>query len=407
MEEGHLHHNMPAQPSTFQRDCEHSAIQERSMSVLSHNEVTSTAIDSFKLASQHRIYTNTGEQSQPQTLKIPDKDIFPRDSKLKTDAGIHEIENHANMSLKRDRRTSPMFANMTLKNRLTSSKFTQGLYETQNDNINCIRKTVEDYVREVKYLITNNQLKYSIAVHGRLATIILAAKITLSILQLYGDLSSGSLSLFAVMADASFDLMSNPTLLCNKAFSRVDPRKFPAAKARIEIVGRIWLCFLMIAVNFIIIAFSARDLAKGSSTKTSAFHLTSIIIISVTFITKSVLLLYCFSLRNQVSQARIFWEHHRNDIMINTIGILTSVGGIKLRWWTDPIGALMLSLLGCTMCLRNLYYEFQLLVGATADIEVQQLSTRICMFLPFCEQIMFNTNQRGKSYDLFPIYYHH
>lgn len=52
----------------------------------------------------------------------------------------------------------------------------------------------------------------------------------------------------------------------------------------------------------------------------------------VAFAAKSALFLYCFSLRNRYSQVRILWSDHRNSLLVNGFGILTSVGGSKLSW---------------------------------------------------------------------------
>lgn len=236
-------------------------------------------------------------------------------------------------------------------------------------------KPVEEHVRAAKEVNANNHLRYKIAVYGSFA-----ANVTLSIIQVYGAVSSGSLSLFTTMADAIFDPLSNLTLLlCNKAVHRVDPRKFPAGKARIETAGNICFCALMTGVSFILIAFSIRELVEGSESPTGSFHLPSVIAVAVAFATKLALFIYCWALRD-VSQIRILWEDHRNDLLINGFGILTSVGGSKLRWWIDPAGAIVLSVLIAGLWLTTAYGEFQLLVGVTADTKMQQLITYICMF---------------------------
>lgn len=96
----------------------------------------------------------------------------------------------------------------------------------------------------------------------------------MAILQVYGAVASGSLALFTTMADSIFDPLSNLTLiLCNRAVNRVDPRRFPSGKARIENAGNISFCFLMIAVSLILIVMSIRELAEGNGGKaTSEFH---------------------------------------------------------------------------------------------------------------------------------------
>ncbi|KAF9890392.1 hypothetical protein FE257_006060 [Aspergillus nanangensis] len=337
---------------------------------LSYNEATSTALEPN--SPQHRTNTNTtDEESQPPPRYTPENDPFQLATKLKTSEEIEQIQPRANTARKRDS-YGPKTPRVILNSK---QQQLQGFYHSQNENIERMLKPVEEHVRAARELNSNNQLKYKIAVYGSFA-----ANVILAVLQLYGAIASGSLSLFTTMADAIFDPMSNLTLLlCNKAVNRVDPRKFPAGKARIETAGNICFCFLMTSVSFILIAFSVRDLAVGSESETGEFHLPSVIAVAVAFCTKFVLFVYCFALRNNVSQIRILWEDHRNDLFINGFGILTSVGGSKLRWWIDPMGAVILSVLISGLWLHTAYHEFQLLIGVTADTKMQQLITYISM----------------------------
>jgi cation diffusion facilitator family transporter len=306
-------------------------------------------------------------ERQPSPTYTHENDPFRLSSRIKTQSEINLIT--ANTGRKRD-----IFNPLILTGQQSPSKL-QGFYEAQNDKIERLLKPVDEHVRQAKELNTANHLRYQIAVYGSFA-----ANVVLAILQVYGAVSSGSLSLFTTMADAIFDPASNLTLLlCNKAISKVDPRRFPAGKARIETAGNIVFCFLMTAVSFILIAFSMRELVGGSTSATNSFHLPSVIAVSIAFVTKLCLFLYCWALRNQYSQIRILWEDHRNDLMINGFGILTSVGGSKLRWWIDPMGAIILSFLIAILWLRTAYKEFQLLIGVTADTETQQLITYISM----------------------------
>jgi divalent metal cation (Fe/Co/Zn/Cd) transporter len=264
----------------------------------------------------------------------------------------------------------------------------QGFYENQNENIERMLKPVEEHVRAARELNSENSLKYKIAVYASFA-----ANVVLCAVQIYGAVSSGSLSLFTTMADAIFDPMSNLTLLlCNKAVNRVDPRKFPAGKARIETAGNICFCCLMTAVSLIIIAFSIREIVEGSDTLRAPFHLSSVIAVAVAFFTKLALFIYCFALRNQVSQIRILWEDHRNDLLINGIGVMTSILGSKVRWWIDPMGAIILSLIVSGLWLHSAYGEFQLLIGVTADTKMQQLITYICKSSQRVSKSMSDTN---------------
>lgn len=250
-----------------------------------------------------------------------------------------------------------------------------GFYNRQNETIERLLKSVEEHVAIAKKQEGDDGLKIQIAIWGSFI-----ANIVLCGLQLYGAITSGSLSLFTTMADAIFDPMSNVTLIVsNRAVKRVDPRRFPSGKARLETVGNIVFCFLMTSVSLILIAFSAKELVtREGEAGTNTFHLPSVIAVSCAFLTKLVLFLYTWTLKEKYSQVNILWQDHRNDLLINGFGILTSVGGAKLAWWIDPMGAIIISLIVSTNWLRTAFEEFLLLVGVVASVETQQLITYVC-----------------------------
>ncbi|KAL3424740.1 cation efflux family protein [Phlyctema vagabunda] len=257
----------------------------------------------------------------------------------------------------------------------SKAKKLQSFYETQNENIERLLKPVEDHCADAKEEAGADHLKFQIAVYGSFA-----ANIILAGLQLYGAISSGSLSLFTTMADSVFDPMSNIMLiLSNRAVKRVDPNRFPSGKARLETVGNIVFSFLMTSVSFILITFSIRDLVVGNEGELNKFHLPSVLAVAVAFSTKFGLWLYCWALKDKYSQIMILWQDHRNDLFINGFGILTSVGGSKLAWWIDPMGAIILSILISSNWLRTAFGEFMLLVGISASVETQQLITYVCL----------------------------
>ncbi|KAK4082160.1 uncharacterized protein Triagg1_1972 [Trichoderma aggressivum f. europaeum] len=284
----------------------------------------------------------------------------------KTDSDLEQIK--ANSSRKRDS------ANGAKKYAPKSDhRKLRGFYENQNATIERMLKSVEDHREEARIEQGEDKLKFKIAIYGSLA-----ANIVLTALQLYAAITSGSLSLFTTMADAIFDPLSTLALiLSNRAIRSVDPRRFPAGKARLETVGNIVFCFLMSAVALIIIAFSAKELASGDSEK--KFHLPSVISVCAAFATKFALFLYCWSLKDKYSQVNILWQDHRNDLLVNGFGILTSVGGAKLEWWIDPMGAILLSIFTSSIWLYTAFNEFLLLVGVVAPLDMQQLITYVCL----------------------------
>ncbi|KAK4213345.1 hypothetical protein QBC37DRAFT_173679 [Rhypophila decipiens] len=265
------------------------------------------------------------------------------------------------------------------------AKKVEGFYRAQNETIERLLKSVDEHRAEARQEQGDDHLKVQIAVWGSLA-----ANVILTGLQLYAAISSGSLSLFTTMADAIFDPLSNVTLiLTNRAVRRVDPARFPSGKARLETVGNIVFCFLMTAVSLIIIAFAAQELAThDGSSDTKKFHLPSVIAVCAAFATKFSLFLFTWSLKDRYSQVRILWQDHRNDLLVNGFGILTSVGGAKLIWWIDPAGAISLSVFISCLWLRTAFTEFLLLVGVVASVEIQQLITYVCVtHSPLVKQI--------------------
>lgn len=320
---------------------------------------------------RHLSTAGTDVESQP-ARRYSGGDPYNLQSAFKTDDQISEIK--ANTSRKRV--AGAAGKNSRAPRGLFRARRVETFYKTQNETIERLLKTVEEHRADARQEAGDDHLRFRIAVWGSFV-----ANVILSILQLYGAISSGSLSLFTTMADAIFDPLSNLTLiLTNRAVRRVDPNRFPSGKARLETVGNIAFCFLMAAVSFIIIAFAAQELATHrSSDETNDFHLPSVIAVVIAFCTKLGLFFYCWGIKDKYSQVDILWQDHRNDLLINGFGILTSVGGAKLIWWIDPMGAIILSVLVAGIWLRTAFVEFMLLVGVVASVEMQQLITYVCL----------------------------
>ncbi|KAM3527652.1 hypothetical protein NHJ13051_002843 [Beauveria bassiana] len=305
------------------------------------------------------------------TLRFPrvaaESDPFGLSSAYKTDSDLEQIK--ANSSRKRGGGGG---GKPNAAPKLDARKV-RGFYQNQNAAIERMLKSVEEHRADARQEQGDDQLKFKIAIWGSFA-----ANVILAMLQLYAAISSGSLSLITSMADAVFDPLSNLTLiLSNRAIKRVDPRRFPAGKARLETVGNILFCMLMTSVSLIIIAFAVQQLITKRDDK--EFHIPSVISVCVAFATKFALFLYCWGLKDKYSQINILWQDHRNDLAVNAVAILTSVGGSKIVWWLDPAGAILLSILISTVWMRTAFGEFLLLVGVSASVEFQQLITYVCL----------------------------
>ena len=356
----------------------HLQTMESTNNSSARNAASSTGVEPISSSSKdhdpiarHPIHSNDveGQVASGRKSRLPqhnsESDPYGLSLAYKTESDLAQIT--ANTSRKRSCNPS-----LVSKSSRTARKL-QGFYENQNAAIERMLKSVEEHREEARQEQGDDQFKFHVAIYGSLA-----ANVVLTGLQLYAATTSGSLSLFTTMADAIFDPLSTLALIfSNRAIKRVDPRRFPAGKARLETVGNIVFCFLMTSVSLIIIAFAAQELATKEHDK--KFHLPSVISVCVAFATKFSLFLYCWALKEKYSQVNILWQDHRNDLLVNGFGILTSVGGAKLEWWIDPMGAILLSLLVSSIWLRTAFSEFLLLVGVVAPVDIQQLITYVCL----------------------------
>ncbi|KAJ7288496.1 CDF manganese transporter [Mycena rebaudengoi] len=241
-------------------------------------------------------------------------------------------------------------------------------YEKQNKQIEALLMTMDQHIESAQEEEDTHRLAIKIAIYGSLI-----ANCVLAILQIYAAISSLSLSFFATAMDSVFDPLANIVLnYCHRKALSVDLRRYPSGGSRLETIGDIVYAGAMGSVSLILIAFSIQELARGH-TSSDSFHIPSVVVVGIAFVTKLALFIYCYSVRSKNSQVRVLWEDHRNDLFVNGFGILTSSAGAKLRWWIDPLGALLISLALIIVWGRTLRRQFLLLAGVSAPLEFQQL----------------------------------
>ncbi|KAF3928456.1 hypothetical protein ABW20_dc0103580 [Dactylellina cionopaga] len=333
----------------------------------SNNASTGIELASIGDTTTHRHFTaSVADESTLTRLETDSNDPFYLSRGLKSPSEINLIKKNASNTSKK--RKNPHA-------KLVSGNELKEFYEAQNEKIKKLLKSIEEHRNEARDTAEDTALKYKIAIWGSFA-----ANIILSGLQIFAAVRSGSLSLFATMADSIFDPLSNIILMASRrAIKKVDSKKFPSGKARLETAGNITFSFVMSAVSLILIVISARDIGSGGTEDTKAFHIESVISVCAAFATKFVLFLYCWALKDIYSDVHVLWRDHRNDLFVNGFGILTSVGGSKLKWWIDPMGAIIISILILCLWLKTAWEEFMLLVGTAADLDTQQLITYISM----------------------------
>ncbi|KAJ4485569.1 CDF-like metal transporter [Lentinula aciculospora] len=253
---------------------------------------------------------------------------------------------------------------------LKNGKKIQNYYARQNNLIASLLKSMEEHTSEARDEEDAARMPVKIAVWASLI-----ANLILCVLQMYAAISALSLSLLATGIDSVFDIGSNILLLwLHRKAESLDAKKWPVGGARLETIGNI-VYGTMSSVNLVVIVESVRDLITHTNGSVKDFHLPSILAVAAALFVKFILFLYCFSLRKNSSQVHVLWEDHRNDLWINGFGILMSTGGSKLRWFLDPMGAIIIALGVIIAWGRTIYGQFELLAGKTAPHGVLQLLT--------------------------------
>ncbi|KAI8622288.1 cation efflux family-domain-containing protein [Chytriomyces sp. MP71] len=245
----------------------------------------------------------------------------------------------------------------TYKSRRTG-RAVAGFYHNQNELIEELLKPVgadQDLEDE-----TAGLLKLKIAMYGSLV-----ANVCLFALQLFAAITSGSLSLFATMADSFMDLASNLVLVvASISAAKRNVQRFPAGKQRFETAGIVVFSCIMGALAVQLIIEGATALASGNhETELGPVNLSCI---GIAVGVKACLWAYCSALSKYPS-AKILAQDHRNDVTLNLTGIVLSIMGQKLKWWIDPVGGILIALYILVNWGETAMEHIQMFIGKTAS----------------------------------------
>ncbi|KAF4929118.1 Metal tolerance protein 10 [Colletotrichum viniferum] len=120
----------------------------------------------------------------------------------------------------------------------------------------------------------------------------------------------------------------------------------------------------MTTVAIQLLVESGRALGEGKRAS-EELHIIPIVIVGVAIFAKGSLMLYCFAYRKYPS-VHVFFIDHRNDIVVNSFGLIMSVVGDRFVWYLDPIGAMCIALLILFSWVANAFEQVWLLVGKSA-----------------------------------------
>lgn len=264
-----------------------------------------------------------------------------------------------------------------IHNQLKGQKKLQKFYLNQNEQIDNMLSALDniDDKEEQRQL-----LKLKIAIYGSVV-----ANVILFALQLVAAVTSGSLSIFSTMADAFMDLLSSVVLMwAAKQASKTNLTKYPAGKSRMETVGIIVFACLMSCVALFLIIESSQKLTESSHSP----DLTPLAIgfVSAALAVKLALYIYCQSL-SHFSSAKVLAQDHRNDLLVNGLGLTTGIVGSKVAYWVDPVGSIIIALIILRSWTSTLLEHIPLVVGKSADTNFLNLITYIALTHPGVIQV--------------------
>ncbi|RKO97393.1 hypothetical protein CXG81DRAFT_11876 [Caulochytrium protostelioides] len=239
-------------------------------------------------------------------------------------------------------------------------------YETQNELIRTL-------LTPVHYVDEDVTARLGMVRGAMYASVV--ANIVLFMLQLWVAVSSGSLSLFATMADAFMDLASNTVLLvAGHAATRESPFKYPVGKTRLETAGIIVFASLMATLSFQLIIESGRTLLGQQHTVVISFA--NLLCIGFAILLKAALFVYCHYLRMFPSTS-ILAIDHRNDVILNLTAVFFSLLGQHVNPLVDPVGGIVIAMLIMHSWVGVAMEQIKLIVGRSADAAFLQRITYI------------------------------
>ncbi|KAJ3267518.1 hypothetical protein HDU76_011767, partial [Blyttiomyces sp. JEL0837] len=167
------------------------------------------------------------------------------------------------------------------------------------------------------------------------------------------------------MADAFMDLASSMVLVfTGVAAAKQNLHKYPTGKRRFETAGIIVFSCIMGALALQLIIEGVRALvASEANVELTPLALTCI---AIAIGTKTLLFFYCSAL-SSFNSAKILAHDHRNDIVLNIVGIALSFLGEKVRWWIDPMGAIIIASWILRSWSATAMEHIQMVIGKAAE----------------------------------------
>lgn len=193
--------------------------------------------------------------------------------------------------------------------------------------------------------------------------------------QVFAFSSSGSLAVLATLVDASLDLVSGLVILFTWSMKRKrDKHRYPVGRTRLEPLGVIGMAVLMSAATLLTLEASVSTLLQGETAATfTGLTLPVGATIVTALFTKLMLYLYCRKIEDASVQA--LCEDHRNDLLSNSMSLVTVLLAQYALWWSDPLGGILISCLIIRNWVVHVLEHCDKLLGKAANRDIINVVT--------------------------------
>lgn len=205
------------------------------------------------------------------------------------------------------------------------------------------------------------------------------ANVFLLAAQVYAFLSSGSLALMASTTDAALDFVSGLVVLYTWQLRAVRNKySYPVGRARMEPLGVVLMACLMTAATLLVLEESISALVRGptGSPLVGLTPLTAAVLLTALGV-KGALYAYCRGVPD-VAVAALATDHW-NDVIANSVSLLTVFAAQAWVWWLDPVGGIGISALIIYNWVCATVDHVDQLLGRTADGRLTSLVTFLCL----------------------------
>ncbi|KAF1880924.1 hypothetical protein Lal_00022954 [Lupinus albus] len=212
--------------------------------------------------------------------------------------------------------------------------------------------------------------------------------------KVFTSIESKSLAVIASTLDSLLDLLSGFILwFTSNAMKTPNQYQYPIGKKRMQPVGIIVFASVMATLGLQILIESGRGIINKTKPELDPVKLNwTIGIMLLATVVKFILMVYCRRFKNEI--VRAYAQDHLFDVITNSVGLAAAVLSVKVVWWIDPTGAILIALYTINTWANTVIENVWSLIGRTAPPD----------FLAKLNYLVWNHHEQIKHIDTVRAY---